>query len=133
MNTPFFRIAEEPIQVEEVIGLVRRREAGAVTVFMGTVREWTEGVRTSYLDYDAYQPMAVKMMERIGAEVQEHWPHTSIAMAHRVGRVAISDIAVVIAVSSPHRKEAYEASQYAIDRIKEIVPIWKEEGKGDGA
>ncbi|MBY7142075.1 molybdenum cofactor biosynthesis protein MoaE [Virgibacillus sp. NKC19-3] len=127
-----FEITEDPIQVENLIKKVERREAGAITTFMGTVREWTKGKRTIYLAYEAYVPMAVKMLAKIGEEVQTNWPDTEIAITHRIGQLNISDVAVAIAVSSPHRKASYEANEYAIERIKQIVPIWKKEHWEDG-
>lgn len=81
--------------------------------------------KTLYLEYEAYVPMAVSMLAQIGKEINEKWPGTAAAITHRIGRLDISDAAVVIAVSSPHRKAAYEANEYAIERIKQIVPIWK--------
>ena len=109
-----------------------RPEAGAVTTFIGTVREWTEGKRTLCLEYEAYKPMAVNMLQQIGEEIEARWPETRTAISHRIGRLDISDIAVVIAVSSPHRISAYEANRYAIERIKQMVPIWKKEVWEDG-
>ncbi|GAB3060075.1 molybdenum cofactor biosynthesis protein MoaE [Virgibacillus ainsalahensis] len=132
MDDTLFEIIEEPIKVEELIKKVERREAGAITTFIGTVREWTKGKRTIYLEYQAYVPMAVKMLAKIGEEIRSKWPDTKIAITHRIGRLDISDIAVGIAVSSPHRKAAYEANEYAIERIKQIVPIWKKENWEDG-
>ncbi|MED2513560.1 molybdenum cofactor biosynthesis protein MoaE, partial [Bacillus thuringiensis] len=85
-----------------------------------------------HLEYEAYKPMAVKQLMRIGEEISERWPDAKVAITHRVGRLEIMDIAVVIAVSSPHRKVAYEANEYAIERIKQIVPIWKKEFWEDG-
>lgn len=122
-----FEIVDTPIQVDQVIKKVESRKAGAITTFIGVVREWTKGKRTLYLEYDAYIPMAEKMLANIGDEIQTKWPNTIVAISHRVGRLDISDIAVVIAVSSPHRKAAYEANEYAIERIKQMVPIWKKE------
>ena len=87
--------------------------------FTGHVREWTQGVRTLYLAYEAYVPMAEKKLAQIGAEMEGQWPGVKVAIAHRIGEMHISDIAVIIAVSSPHRKAAYEANEYAIERIKE--------------
>ncbi|MEK4801632.1 molybdenum cofactor biosynthesis protein MoaE [Oceanobacillus sp. FSL K6-0118] len=132
MTDSLFEIVEEPIDVEAIIEKVKRREAGAITTFMGTVREWTKGKRTVYLKYQAYKPMAVKMLTKIGDEIEEKWPNTKVAITHRIGHLDISDLAVVIAVSSPHRKAAYEANEYAIERIKQIVPIWKKEHWEDG-
>ncbi|WP_407271305.1 molybdenum cofactor biosynthesis protein MoaE [Radiobacillus sp. PE A8.2] len=127
-----YEVIDQPIIVDDVIKKVERREAGAITTFIGTVREWTHGKRTVYLEYQAYVPMAVKMLAQIGDEITEKWPTAQTAITHRIGRLDISDIAVVIAVSSPHRKAAYEANEYAIERIKQIVPIWKKEHWEDG-
>ncbi|MFC7679966.1 molybdenum cofactor biosynthesis protein MoaE [Paenibacillus sp. GCM10028914] len=133
MNNPLFVITDQPIQPEEVTEKVKRREAGAITLFLGTVREFTHGKKTLFLEYESYPSMAVKQLERIGEEVRERWSDTMVAITHRVGRLEISDIAVVIAVSSPHRKSAYEANEYVIERIKQIVPIWKKEFGEDGS
>lgn len=127
MKEKLFEITSEPIKVDQLIKKVESRNAGAMTTFIGTVREWTKGKRTLYLEYQAYIPMAEKMLKTIGGEIQRKWPDTKIAITHRIGRLDISDIAVCIAVSSPHRKAAYEANEYAIERIKQIVPIWKKE------
>ncbi|WP_077617278.1 molybdenum cofactor biosynthesis protein MoaE [Bacillus sinesaloumensis] len=131
-NNAFFRITKEPINVEEVTNKVIRREAGAVTTFIGTVREFTRGKKTLYLEYEAYIPMAEKKLAQIGAEISEKWPEAKTAITHRIGRLDISEAAVVIAVSTPHRKDAYAANEYAIERIKQIVPIWKKEHWEDG-
>ena len=122
-----FEITDRPINLQEVIDKVVRRNAGAITTFIGTVREMTAGKKTLFLTYEAYVPMAAKKLEQIGEEVKEKWGDIDIAITHRIGKLEISDVAVVIAVSTPHRKDAYEANQYAIERIKEIVPIWKRE------
>ena len=110
MNSPLFEITDQPIDPEELTNKVSRREAGAITLFLGTVRELTFGKKTLYLEYEAYPAMAVAQLERIGQEVRERWADTVVAVTHRIGRLEISDIAVVIAVSSPHRKAAYEAN-----------------------
>ncbi|WP_078548150.1 molybdenum cofactor biosynthesis protein MoaE [Litchfieldia alkalitelluris] len=127
MDNNLFLITKAPLSIEEVTAKVVRREAGAVTTFIGTVRELTKGKRTLYLEYDAYVPMAEKQLSRIGEEIKEKWPDATTAISHRIGRLEISDIAVIIAVSTPHRKDAYQANEYAIERIKQIVPIWKKE------
>ncbi|UOR13144.1 molybdenum cofactor biosynthesis protein MoaE [Halobacillus amylolyticus] len=127
-----FWITDHPISIEEVVKLVSRREAGAINTFIGTVREFTYGKRTLHLEYQAYRPMAEKKLEQLGQEIEERWPDTKTAIAHRIGRLEIEDIAVVIAVSTPHRADSYDASRYAIERIKEIVPIWKKENWEDG-
>jgi molybdopterin synthase catalytic subunit len=128
----FFEIAKDPINTQSVIDKVIQREAGAITTFIGTVRELTHGKKTLYLVYEAYEPMAVKKLAQIGTEIEERWPGSKVAITHRVGKLDITDIAVVIAVSTPHRADAYEANRYAIERIKEIVPIWKKEHWEDG-
>ena len=133
MNSPLFEITDQPIDPEELTNKVSRREAGAITLFLGTVRELTFGKKTLYLEYEAYPAMAVAQLERIGQEVRERWADTVVAVTHRIGRLEISDIAVVIAVSSPHRKAAYEANEYVIERIKQILPIWKKEHGEDGS
>ncbi|MEE6453172.1 molybdenum cofactor biosynthesis protein MoaE [Gottfriedia acidiceleris] len=132
MEQTLFNIVDTPIVVEEVSDKVKSRNAGAITVFIGTVRELTLGKKTLSLEYQAYESMAVKKLAQIGDEIKLKWPEAIVAITHRVGRLEISDIAVVIAVSSPHRKVAYEANEYAIERIKQIVPIWKKEFWEDG-
>ncbi|KOS60406.1 molybdenum cofactor biosynthesis protein MoaE [Lysinibacillus agricola] len=132
MTTSLFEIIDKPIDVEEVRQKVTDRNAGAITIFIGTVREMTKGKKTLHLEYQAYPAMAIKMFEQISKEIQAQWPEAKVAITHRVGHLEISDIAVVIAVSSPHRKIAYEANEFAIDRIKQIVPIWKKEYWEDG-
>ncbi|WP_075983247.1 molybdenum cofactor biosynthesis protein MoaE [Bacillus massilinigeriensis] len=127
-----YEITREPIQIQTVIDKVIRREAGAITTFIGTVRELTNGKKTLFLIYEAYESMALKKLEQIGMEIEERWNGAKVAISHRVGRLEITDVAVVIAVSTPHRADAYEANRYAIERIKEIVPIWKKEHWEDG-
>lgn len=127
-----FEISKENIDIQSVINKVVQRDAGAITTFIGTVREMTKGKKTLYLIYEAYESMAVKKLEQIGSEIIERWPGTQVAITHRVGKLDITDVAVVIAVSTPHRADAYEANRYAIERIKEIVPIWKKEHWEDG-
>lgn len=127
-----FQITNEPINIQEIVDKVVDRNAGAINTFIGTVREMTKEKKTLYLIYEAYESMAVKKLEQIGREIEERWPKTKIAITHRVGKLEITDIAVVIAVSTPHRADSYEASRYAIERIKEIVPIWKKEHWEDG-
>lgn len=127
-----FEVVNEPLDTERYRNAVLHASAGAVTVFTGHVREWTKGIRTLYLAYEAYIPMAEKKMAEIGDEIAQYWPGTRVAIAHRIGKLEISDIAVVIAVSSSHRKAAYEANEYAINRMKETVPIWKKEIWEDG-
>jgi molybdopterin synthase catalytic subunit len=127
-----FEIVETEIDVQGVIKAVSDRNAGAITTFIGTVREMTQDKRTVYLKYEAYVPMAVKQLQLIGEEIGEKWEGTKVAITHRIGELAISDVAVAIAISSPHRAAAFEACRYAIERIKEVVPIWKKEHWDNG-
>jgi molybdopterin synthase catalytic subunit len=111
---------------------VRRNNCGGVVTFLGTVREMTEGKQTVALDYEGYAPMAEKKMAEIEREVRERWPVGDIAMVHRLGRLELGEVSVAIAVSCPHRDQAFDACRHAIDRVKEIVPIWKKENWADG-
>jgi molybdopterin synthase catalytic subunit len=127
-----YNITSEPINNQDVIDKVIHHNSGAVSVFIGTVREMTGEKKTRYLEYEAYVPMAEKQLEKIGEEIKVKWPDAKTAITHRIGTLLISDTAVTIAVSTPHRQDAFEASRYAIERIKEIVPIWKKEHYTDG-
>jgi molybdopterin synthase catalytic subunit len=128
-----FQLTNKPIDVQQVINQVTDRNCGAIATFIGTVREFTNGKKTVRLEYIAYESMAEKMLKRIGAEINERWPGTNVAIVHRLGLLDISEAAVVIAVSSPHRQAAYEANAYAMERIKAMVPIWKKEIWEDGS
>ncbi|QQE75537.1 molybdopterin converting factor subunit 1 [Brevibacillus composti] len=130
---PRFAITTEPLQVEKLMKLVMNPHAGAVLSFVGTVREFTHGQRTVSLSYEAYEPMAVEKMKQIAREIEERWPGAQVAMHHRIGDMAIEEIAVVAVVATPHRKAAFEAGEYAIERLKQIVPIWKKEIWEDGS
>jgi len=125
-------LSNEPITINDCIEKVIRPEAGAVSTFIGIAREYTKGKRTLFLEYDAYVPMATKQLARIGDEIKQEWPDAEVAIAHRMGRLDISEVAVAIAVSTPHRDASFKACRYAIERIKEIVPIWKKEHWEDG-
>ena len=111
---------------------VRRTDCGAVVVFLGTVREMTEGRRTKALEYQAYPEMAQKKMAALEQETRERWPIGEMALVHRLGRLELGEVSVGVAVSCPHRAQAFEACRYAIDRLKELVPIWKKENWADG-
>ena len=112
---------------------VRRSDCGAVVTFLGTVRDLTDGKITVALDYEAYPGMAEKKMAEIERDTRVRWPVGEMAMIHRVGHLAVGEISVAVAVSCPHRAEAFEACRYAIDRLKELVPIWKKENWADGS
>ncbi|MBY6277125.1 MAG: molybdopterin converting factor [Symbiobacterium thermophilum] len=129
---PLFAITTEPLSADEIAARVTNPHSGATLVFVGTVREWTRGRRTVYLEYEAYPEMAVAQMEQIGREIAERWPGARTAIVHRVGRLEIGEASVVIAVATPHRADAFEACRHAIERLKQIVPIWKKEVWEDG-
>ena len=126
-------ITERPVDIGACIEKVTRPEAGAISTFIGIAREFTNGKRTLFLEYEAYFPMAIKQLAQVGDEIKQKWPEAEVAIAHRIGRLGISDVAVAIAVSTPHRDASFKASRYAIERIKEIVPIWKKEHWEDGS
>ncbi|NIK76909.1 molybdopterin synthase catalytic subunit [Paenibacillus castaneae] len=126
-------ITAETINADEVLAKVIIPEHGAAIAFVGTTREWTNGQRTVSLEYEAYAPMAIATMQQIGDEIAQRWQGASCAISHRIGVVGLAETSVVIAVSSPHRDACYEASRYAIERLKQIVPIWKKEIWEDGS
>lgn len=127
-----FAITSEKIEIQPLIDYVTHPNAGAIATFIGTVREMTKGKKTLYLEYQAYEEMAEKKLKQIGDEIIARHPEARVAIVHRVGRLDIMDVAVAIAVSTPHRDASFEMSRYAIERIKEIVPIWKKENWEDG-
>jgi molybdopterin synthase catalytic subunit len=127
-----FEITRDPLSIEEIVNKVKADSSGAIVSFIGTVRNESMGKKVLYLEYDAYESMAVKKLREIGEEIKQKWNIDKIAIKHRIGRMDIGEISVVIAISAPHRKDALEASRYTIDRIKEIVPIWKKEAWEDG-
>jgi molybdopterin synthase catalytic subunit/molybdopterin converting factor small subunit len=128
-----YQLTQKEIDPNEVLRQVIDPNHGASIIFVGTTREWTQGMRTTLLEYEAYEPMALKTMEQIGAEISRRWPGTKTAITHRLGKVEIAEKSIVIAVSAPHRDDSYAASRYAIERVKEIVPIWKKEVWADGS
>lgn len=131
-DRPLFEVTTEPLSADEIAARVTNPYSGATVVFVGTVREWTHGRRTVHLEYEAYAEMAVSQMEKIGQEIAERWPGAQVAIAHRVGKLSITEASVVIAVATPHRADAFEACRHAIERLKQIVPIWKKEVWEDG-
>ncbi|MFK7695974.1 molybdopterin converting factor subunit 1 [Paenibacillus sp. HJGM_3] len=128
-----YTLTTDRVSVEEVVSRVQDPRYGAVLSFVGTTREYTNGQRTVLLEYEAYAPMALKTMQQIGQEIDARWPGAVCAISHRLGAVPLGEISVVIAVAAPHRAECYEASRYAIERLKMIVPIWKKEIWEDGS
>jgi molybdopterin synthase catalytic subunit len=111
---------------------VCRPDCGAVVLFLGTVRDLTAGQVTTALDYEAYSLMAEKKMAEIESDTRQRWHVGDIALVHRLGHLEVGEVSVAVAVSSPHRAQAFEACRHAIDRLKELVPIWKKENWKDG-
>lgn len=126
------QLLEEPLRPQACIDFAESEAAGGLTVFIGAVRNRTQGRRVVRLEFEAYAPMAISEMRKIAEQVLERWPAERVSIHHRVGTLEIGDIAVVIAVATPHRKESFAACQYAIDTLKETVPIWKKEIFEDG-
>ena len=127
-------LTDQPIDVAAVLASVQDDGAGAVNTFIGTVRNQSTGRRVVRLDYEAYDAMAVHQMRRVAEQAQEKWPMLrQVAITHRKGRLDIGDVAVVVAVSTPHRADSFAACQYIIDTIKQVVPIWKKEEYEDGS
>jgi molybdopterin synthase catalytic subunit len=127
------RLTREAIDYHALTEQVRRNDCGAVVTFLGTVRDLTGEQLTVALDYDAYPPMAEKKMAEIEADTRARWPVGELIMEHRLGHLEIGAVSVAVAVSCPHRAQAFEACRHAIDRLKELVPIWKKENWADGA
>ncbi len=128
-----FKIVDGPIENIQLEEAVRTEADGAVIVFRGVARRFSRGRDVVHLEYEAYPEMAEKVMAEIGDEMKTRWPITEVAIVHRTGVLEIGQASVAIAVSAPHRGEAFAACQYAIDRLKQIVPIWKKEVWSDGS
>ena len=126
-------LTREPIDTERVLAQVASPLAGAVTLFLGTTREVTSDRRTASLDYDAYPSMAESKLTELESEARRRWPLTGCAIVHRLGHLEIGEASVAIAVSSPHRRDAFDAGQWLIDTLKQVVPIWKKENWADGS
>ena len=130
---PLLAIGREPLEFDRMIAAVSSgadelaRSDGAIVTFLGLVRNHNVGRRVRYLEYDAYEPLALKTFERIATEVRARWPGARLALHHRVGRLEIGEASVAIAAASAHRGDAYAACRYAIERVKQIAPIWKRE------
>lgn len=130
VGVPLLSVGPEPLTVEPLVAAVAGRTSGgdgAVATFVGLVRRTNLGRTVRYLEYEAYEPLARRSFERIAAETAERWPDARLAIHHRVGRLEIGEASVVIAAASPHRAHAFAACRYAIERLKQIAPIWKRE------
>ncbi len=128
-----FDVVEGPIDLGALISGAQRPDCGAISTFVGTTRvDESGGASVEYLEYEAYRPMAERKLAEIGAEIEERWDVREVAIVHRIGRVDPGEASVAIVVASPRRGAAFEASRYAIEQIKQIVPIWKREVWSDG-
>ena len=127
-----YRLVREPIDVAVMQADLTRPGDGAVAIFLGTVRNHARGKKVLYLEYEAYEMMALKKLEEVGARAKELYPISDIAIVHRLGRLEHRDCSVAIVVTSAHRAAALEACRFAIDTVKKIVPIWKKEFYEDG-
>jgi molybdopterin synthase catalytic subunit len=127
------QITEKAIDVQQVIAAASNSGAGAVNVFIGTVRDHAQGEKVVQLEYETYETMAVAETQKILDEAARRWPILATAISHRIGILKPGEVAVVVAISTPHRKESFEACQYVIDTLKEKVPIWKKEVFAGGA
>jgi molybdopterin synthase catalytic subunit len=128
----FFALTRQPIDTREIIRRVLQGEDGAVVTFEGAVRNNTKGRRTLYLDYECYEPMAIKTLAEIGREIAASYAIGRLAMVHRLGRMDIGETSVAVIVTAPHRKPAFDAALEGINRLKRLVPIWKKEYFVDG-
>jgi molybdopterin synthase catalytic subunit len=125
-------ITDKQIEIQRIIDAAFSDKAGAVNTFIGTVRNQTKDKKVTRLEYEAYEPMAISEIKKIIELANEKWSITGYAVSHRVGTLYPGDVAVVVAISTPHRKASFEACQYIIDSLKETVPIWKREFFEDG-
>jgi molybdopterin synthase catalytic subunit len=126
-------LTDDPIDYHALTESVRSPQSGAVVLFLGTVREMTGGRRTVALDYEAYPQMAEGKLEELEAAARSRWPVDKIGIVHRLGHLELGDISVAVAVSCPHRGQAFEAGKFLIDELKVSVPIWKKENWDDGS
>lgn len=129
---PTLRLSDGPLSLDEVVRAVSGEDAGAVVTFTGAVRNQTRGRRVLKLEYEAYEAMAVRVLEQIASDVAARWPGSRLGIVHRTGALLPGELAVVIAAASPHRAAAFEACRHAIEALKQDVPIWKKEHFEDG-
>lgn len=132
-ETGFFKLTFEPLNVGEIARQVVPPTCGAIVTLDGFVREWTKGKQTEYLVYEAYEPMALEEMQKLGALAREKFEIAHVAIVHRLGRLEIGETSIVIAVAAPHRRSAFEACEWIIKELKRTVPIWKKEFYADGS
>jgi len=128
-----FKITRDVLDSQALVSEVTKDTDGAIITFLGVVRRYSRGKEVLYLEYQAYEEMAEKVLAEIGEDVKAKWPIGLIAVHHRIGRLEIGEASLLVVVASPHRKEAFEACSYAVERIKGILPIWKKEVWEDGS
>ena len=126
-------LAEDPLPLVEAHRFLTDERAGGVCLFTGVVRRWTDDWETAQLDYEAYEKMALAELERLGSEASAKWPVVRLVLLHRLGKVMAGEAGVIVGVACPHRAEAFEACRFAIDTLKQTVPIWKKEFAKSGA
>jgi len=130
MSVPPVAITTAPLDLAALVAEVSSGDAGgdgAIATFTGLVRHHNLGRTVLFLEYEAYEPLAVRALERIVAEVRDRWPRARLGVHHRVGRLELGEASIIIAAASPHRGDAFAACRYTIERVKQIVPIWKRE------
>jgi molybdopterin synthase catalytic subunit len=125
-------ISDRPLDVGAVVSRVAGAGMGGIVTFLGTVRDQARGHSIRHLEYEAYPEMAAREMERIAGQATQRWPGAEVAIAHRSGHLEVGEIAVVVVAAAPHREEAFAACRFAIDALKQTVPIWKKEVATDG-
>ncbi len=130
--TSLFSVVETPLDASAVAALVAAPDAGAIVTFIGTVRDHARGRAVKWLEYEAYAAGCLPIFRQIADEMRAQWPVGAVAIHHRVGHLDVGEASVVIAVASAHRHEAFAACEYAIDRLKQLAPIWKKEAYADG-
>ena len=129
MSTPLVAVTKDPLSLDALTAAVADASGadGAVTSFLGLVRQDNLGRKVAFLEYEAYEPLAVKGLQRIADEVRTNWPSARLGVHHRIGRLALGEASIIIVAASPHRADAFSACRYTIERVKQIVPIWKHE------
>jgi len=127
MSVPQVAVTSAPLDSEALVAMVDKNGNGAVVTFAGLVRNHNQGRQVQFLEYEAYEPLAIRALQRIVDEARDLWPGARVAVHHRLGRLEIGEASIVIAAASPHRADAFAACRYTIERVKQIVPIWKRE------
>lgn len=127
------RIQHEPIDCDSIRNAVQNEECGAVVLFLGTTRRYTDSRETIKLEYDCYEPMALAELEKLRSQSMVKWPISKCVIVHRLGVVENGEASIVVALSSPHRREAFDAAQWIMDEVKRTIPIWKKEHWTNGS